>query len=60
MSTLFVQFSDPTDETIIAYFAGPQDPKVYPNQGEVDVSDARWAAYFNEQPVAVQRLLPTP
>lgn len=45
MSTVFVQFSDSTQKTIIAAFSCAQDPDVYTNQGTVDSSDARYIAF---------------
>lgn len=55
-----VRFSDETDEVIVSYFAGPQDPSVFPNLGTVDTSDARWKSYYEAQPAALQACFPTP
>jgi hypothetical protein len=38
--SMFVQFSDSTSSTIIAYFSCAQDASAFPNQGKVDVGDA--------------------
>lgn len=57
---LDVQFSDATESTIVSYFAGPQDPQVFPNQGQVDTSDSRWKTFFDSLPAYVQQYLPTP
>ncbi|WP_175908353.1 hypothetical protein [Burkholderia sp. BCC1640] len=45
MATLYVQFSDSTESKIVGYFASPQDESNYPNIGNVETSDARWAAF---------------
>lgn len=45
---MFVQFNDSTKEEIIAYFDGPQDPKDYPNQGEVDTDNPKWAIFYGK------------
>jgi hypothetical protein len=47
---MFVQFSDSTETTVVSVFAGAQDPEVYPNQGEIDVTDARYVAFVNSHP----------
>ncbi|MET3650311.1 hypothetical protein [Dyella japonica] len=57
---IIVQFSDLSKETIITFFAGQQESAVYPNLGEVDASDCRWIAFFNELPEGTQALLPAP
>jgi hypothetical protein len=50
MTTLFVQYSDSSEATIISVFAGPQDAATFPNQGQVETSDSRYAAYFSAMP----------
>jgi hypothetical protein len=60
MATLNVQFSDSTGATIMAYFASPQDPKAFANQGTVDTSDERWKAYYDAQLPMIQQYLPAP
>lgn len=60
MTTLNVQFTDSTDAVILSYFAGHQDPEVYPNQGTVESSDDRWKVFFETLPSAVQSTLPAP
>jgi len=44
---MFVQFADSTETTIIAIFGCPQDATAYPNQGQIDDSDARYQAFVN-------------
>jgi len=46
MLNVIAQFSDATKSTIITYFASPQDPELYPNIGVVDISDKRWADFY--------------
>jgi hypothetical protein len=60
MDTLYVQFEDSSSTKIISYFGCPQDPDVWPNQGEVTLSDARWSAYYDSIPPTMQKSLPTP
>ncbi|MFV8809981.1 hypothetical protein ACNSPD_07920 [Yersinia enterocolitica] len=45
---MFVQFNDSTKEEIITYFDGPQDSKDYPNQGEVEADDPKWAVFYGK------------
>ncbi|MEE3504822.1 tail fiber assembly protein [Pseudomonas sp. 10C3] len=47
MTIAYVQFSDETETKIVSVFGGPQDPNVYPNQGEVDDTDQRYIDYFH-------------
>jgi len=60
MQTINVQFSDDTDSTVVAYFAGPQDPTDYPHQGTLPTTDPRWAAFYNQVPVFIRGGLPAP
>ena len=46
----YVQFASPAEETVVAVFAGPQDPDVYPNQGEVEDDDPRYLAFIDPPP----------
>lgn len=57
---MFVQFSDTTETTIVAFFAGQQNATTYPNQGTVTASDARWATYYAAVPPLMQARLPAP
>lgn len=57
---MFVQFSDSKETTIISVFGCPQDPETFPNQGEVTISDARYASYFAALPEWAQQSLPAP
>lgn len=47
MTTVYVQFSDATKTNVISVFGCPQDPSVWPNQGEIDSADARYQAFIN-------------
>jgi hypothetical protein len=60
MTTLNVQFSDATNETIVSYFYSPQDPAAWPNYGTVEDSDPRWKVYYDAQPPNTQQYLPVP
>ncbi len=45
---MLVQFSDSNKTEIIAYLAGPQDPEIFPNQGEIEADDLRWATFYGK------------
>lgn len=60
MTTLYVQFADDTGQVIASWVGSPQDPKVFPNQGTVESSDARWKTYYDAQFQQVQAILPKP
>jgi hypothetical protein len=49
-TTIFVQFTDSTDSSIMSVFAGPQDPAYFPNQGEMPSDDQRYVTYYNNIP----------
>lgn len=55
-----IQFSDSTNTVIISYFNSPQDPSVFPNQGQIDTSDARYVTWYDEQSFFAQMALPAP
>lgn len=57
---MFVQFSDSTQLSVVGVFANAQNPTIYPNQGEIDISDARYAAFFNSLSASSQSFLPKP
>lgn len=54
---LNVQFSDATQEIVLAYFGCPQDENAFPNQGTVAVSDARWKTFYASLPAMMQDAL---
>lgn len=60
MDTIYVQFSDNTEQRIVSAFTSPQDPMVWPNQGTVTSSDPRWAAYFATLPAGIAAAWPAP
>lgn len=43
----YVQFSDNSKVKIISVFGCPQDPQVWPNQGEVEEEDPRLIDFLN-------------
>ena len=47
MTTVYVQFSDSSNTTVISVFGCPQDPTAYPNQGELDSADPRYQSFMN-------------
>ncbi len=57
---MFVQFADSSEKAIIACFANQQDPDVFANQGEVDLTDSRYKTYFDSLPLMAQAGLPPP
>lgn len=48
MTTINVQFADEKQEVVISWFAGPQDPTVYPNQAQINDSDPRYITFISE------------
>jgi hypothetical protein len=60
MQMINVQFADDSDQVVVSYLSGPQDPAYYPNQGVISTSDPRWAAYYNAKPFFLRDGLPTP
>ncbi|MEL6237020.1 MAG: hypothetical protein AAFO57_00125 [Pseudomonadota bacterium] len=60
MTMINVQFTDSKQTAICAYFGAPQDLTAYPNQGTIDTSDARYAAYCNSLPAQFRQALPAP
>lgn len=57
--TIHVQFSDGSEATIMSVFASPQDPSVWPNQGEVHADDLRYLAYVESLPLGLRGFLPS-
>lgn len=55
MQTVFVQFSDEKEDTIISAFSCRQDSASWSNQGEVSVDDPRWKAYYDLIPAGPMR-----
>jgi hypothetical protein len=51
--TQYVQFADSAQGAIQSVFGCPQDPDVYPNQGEVEDDDPRYLLFINP-PVMVE------
>lgn len=57
---MFVQFSDADEKVIVALFANEQDNEIFMNQGQVDLSDPRYASFFNELPLLAREAMPLP
>jgi len=57
---MYVQFTDSSGTAVTAVFANPQDAGSFPNQGIIEVSDARYAEYFKAVPPLLQPFLPAP
>jgi hypothetical protein len=49
---MYVQFSDSTKDEIVSAFGCPQDPEVWPNQGQIDPTDARWTTFAAKFPAS--------
>lgn len=47
MTTVYVQFSDASEEKVIAAFSCTQIDEKYQNQGAIDDSDPRYVAFIN-------------
>lgn len=56
MGTVFVLFSDETNQVISTAFAVQQDPPATP----IDINDPRWKTYFNTLPANAQTGWPVP
>ncbi|WP_427183517.1 hypothetical protein ACL598_16760 [Bordetella bronchialis] len=59
-TTIYVQFSDESEQTIISMFSAEQDPSNYPNQATITTSDPRYLTYYSALPEFVQASLPSP
>lgn len=59
-TTIYVQFSDASDETIINAWSEPQDPTVWENQGTVQSDDARYATFYADLMPGFARFYVTP
>lgn len=55
-----VQFADETEQTIISFFSVVQNPQTFPNQGQVEADDPRWAEFYHSIPVDGRTGLPEP
>ncbi|MFP1871898.1 hypothetical protein ACLEDV_08020 [Lonsdalea quercina] len=60
MTTIYVQFSDDSESEIVSLFGNPQDEKYWPHQGTVDISDARYKAYYEKMPEIARENWPVP
>ena len=59
-TTIHVQYADASEAQIIAIYSAPQDPDVYPNQGEMPSDDVRYVAYYDAQYPQMQQWLIKP
>jgi hypothetical protein len=55
-----VIFIDETETVVRGYFGSPQDAAAWPNQGQIETSDQRWATYYNGLPEGMRDGLPKP
>ncbi|WP_164462891.1 hypothetical protein [Burkholderia lata] len=60
MAPIYVQFADSTEEVIVSVFGCPQAGEEFPNQGEVQESDGRYAAFYKSLPGRATQGLPDP
>lgn len=58
--SIFVQFSDANETSIISVFASPQDEVAYPNQGTVETTDASWHSFYAELQAEMASCWPAP
>lgn len=42
-----VLFADNTQKVVQGYFGAPQDPAIWPNQGQIEISDPRYLQFIN-------------
>lgn len=59
-TTIYCQFSDASQETIIAVFGCHQDPASYPNQGAEPSDDERYIAFFDSLGQSMQQYMVKP
>lgn len=59
-STIYVQFSDGTDETIVTVFGSPQDEASFPHYGVMPSDDPRYVTYYAAQYPQAQQFLIKP
>ena len=60
MTMIYVQFKDSSQTELESVFGGQQDPTAWPNQGQVQASDARYKAFFNGLIPIVKPSMPQP
>ncbi|KUZ95464.1 hypothetical protein WI40_17185 [Burkholderia ubonensis] len=60
MTTIYVQFTDASEQEIGGWFGMPQQLEAYPNCAEIDTTDSRWAAYYDAQPECARANMPAP
>lgn len=60
MSLVYVQFSDESEQVVVASFSSPQDESTWPNQGVIDASDERWHEYYFSLPEFFRLGMPVP
>lgn len=59
-TTIYVQYEDDTEKTIIAVYGCAQDPDFYPHQGEIPSEDPRYVTYYGAQFPQAQHWLTKP
>lgn len=60
MANVFVQFTNSSKTVISGWFGAAQPEGAYPNSGELDILDTRWATYYEAQPASAQVGMPSP
>ncbi|VVD74288.1 hypothetical protein PCO31010_00788 [Pandoraea commovens] len=60
VTTIHCQFSDATEQSIIAVFGTQQDPGHYPSQGAIPSDDERYIAYFDSLGSSMQQYMIKP
>ena len=56
---MFANFAE-DKRTITSWFAGPQDPEVWPDVEPISASDPRYVAYYEFLPLGARIGLPVP
>ncbi|WP_162999441.1 hypothetical protein [Burkholderia sp. Nafp2/4-1b] len=60
MATIYVQFTDASEQEIGGWFGMSQPSGAYPNCAELDTADPRWATYYDTQPEYARADMPAP
>lgn len=53
---MYVQFDGADLKAVQSVFSGPQDEKIYPNQGEIEESDERYLAFIDSLKPSIAEL----
>lgn len=55
MQTIYAQWTDSSETSILAVFSCTQDADVYPNQATLTSDDARYATWYKALPETIKQ-----